>query len=206
MGSIEPQSTKIFTSNTKPIRITLQGVNESQQLKVIYKYSDDMRLDQLIMQIVSIMDQLLRELNVDLKLTKYKLLVFSSEDGLIEFVENSQTIQNVLQTCDEEMLIYLKRLSVHYQDCEELILETEEEQVLNHISKEVFYNYMESLSSYSVITFLLGIGDRHLENLLIQNDGRLFHIDFGYALGEDPKFLPMPHFKIIKNMYRVFAG
>ena len=64
---------------------------------------------------------------------------------------------------------------------------------------------MESLSSYSVITFLLGIGDRHLENLLIQDDGRLFHIDFGFALGEDPKPL-MPPFKIIKNMYKVFAG
>lgn len=58
---------------------------------------------------------------------------------------------------------------------------------------------MESLSSYSVITFLLGIGDRHLENLLITSEGKLFHIDFGYALGEDPKPFPPP-IKIIPRM------
>ena len=64
---------------------------------------------------------------------------------------------------------------------------------------------MESCASYSVITYLLGIGDRHLENLLITNDCKLFHIDFGYAMGEDPKPYPPP-FKLNKEMINVFAG
>ena len=64
---------------------------------------------------------------------------------------------------------------------------------------------MESCASYCVITYLLGIGDRHLENLLISEDGRMFHIDFGYAMGEDPKPYPPP-FKMNKQMINVFAG
>lgn len=79
-----------------------------------------MRLDQIILQIVSITGQLLKELNVDLKLTNYKLLVFSQEDGIIEFVENSQTIQNVLQNNDNDMLVYLRRLSEGYSDCDQI--------------------------------------------------------------------------------------
>ena len=32
-------------------------------------------------------------------------------------------------------------------------------------------------------SFLLGVGDRHYENILVAPDASLFHIDFGYALG-----------------------
>ncbi len=47
---------------------------------------------------------------------------------------------------------------------------------------------------------MLGIGDRHLENLLITDKGKLFHIDFGFAFGEEPKPL-QPPIKIIKQMF-----
>lgn len=65
--------------------------------------------------------------------------------------------------------------------------------------------YVRSCAGYCVITHILGIGDRHLENLLLTQDGKLFHIDFGYMLGRDPKPLPPP-MKLSKEMVDTMGG
>ena len=66
-------------------------------------------------------------------------------------------------------------------------------------------NYILSSAGYCVLTYFLGIGDRHLENLLINNEGKMFHIDFGFILGKDPKPYPPP-FKLCKAMVEGMGG
>ncbi len=56
-------------------------------------------------------------------------------------------------------------------------------------------------AGYCVITYLLGVGDRHLDNLLLSELGHLIHVDFGYILGRDPKPFPPP-MKLNKEMVR----
>ena len=47
-------------------------------------------------------------------------------------------------------------------------------------------NFMRSLAGYSLVTYFLQVKDRHNGNILLQRDGSIIHIDFGFFLSNAP--------------------
>jgi DNA-dependent protein kinase catalytic subunit len=53
--------------------------------------------------------------------------------------------------------------------------------------------FTRSISTVNLCSYILGIGDRHLENVLIdKSDGSIVPIDFGHAFGSATEILPVP--------------
>ena len=40
--------------------------------------------------------------------------------------------------------------------------------------------FIKSVAAACVLSYVLGVGDRHLENMLVTDDGKLVHVDFFY--------------------------
>ena len=72
------------------------------------------------------------------------------------------------------------------------------------IKREVMDNFVKSCAGYSVITYILGVGDRHTDNLLLHPKGYFLHCDYSFILGQDPKtYQPM---RITEHMVNGMGG
>ncbi|CEG46181.1 Phosphatidyl inositol kinase (PIK-A) [Plasmopara halstedii] len=166
---------------------------EGPMYKFMVKNGDDLRQDQLIMQMFILMDRLLKKVNLDLKLTPYRILATGANDGLMEFVQDSYPVSYVVSHFESPQIIgFLKK---HNPDPSAEF----------GIAPEALSTYVKSVAGYCVLTYLLGIGDRHLDNLMMKAEGHMFHIDFGFVFGADPKPYPPP-FKLTKEMVEGMGG
>jgi hypothetical protein len=52
-------------------------------------------------------------------------------------------------------------------------------------AKRMQTNYGVSSAIWFVMSFILGLGDRHSDNVMVTENGTFFHIDFGFILGEE---------------------
>jgi phosphatidylinositol 3-kinase len=79
---------------------------------VIFKNGDDLRQDQLVMQLFTLMDRLLRNENLDLRMTPYRVLATGPVDGMVQFVE-SKSIAAIVAQHGGSLLNYLR---AHHPD------------------------------------------------------------------------------------------
>lgn len=186
---VVPEKATLFKSALMPSKLTFV-TSEYEEYVTIFKHGDDLRQDQLVLQIITLMDKLLRKESLDLKLTPYRVLAVSIKHGFVQFVE-SVPVAEVLATEGTILNFFRKH---HPSDGADL-----------GVAADVMDTYVKSCAGYCVITYLLGVGDRHFDNLLLTTSGKLFHIDFGYILGRDPKPLPPP-MKLSKEMVDGMGG
>ncbi len=215
-----PDETKMFSSAIYPARLTFntdQSHNLSSELaekdvviendytgeivvgkkskntrRIMFKAGDDLRQDQLIMQMMNLFDQLLKKVNLDLKYKTYVILATGPNDGCMDFVDDSSPVSAVLKQHQGNISNYFRE---HHGM----------KDGPNGIDPKVMDTFVKSCAASCVFTYILGVGDRHLDNIMLLPDGHMFHIDFGFVFGRDPKPLPPP-FRFTKEMAEVLGG
>lgn len=98
---ILPEKATLFKSALMPSRLSFLTVDD-QEYVAIFKFGDDLRQDQLILQTITLIDKLLRRENMDLKLTPYRVLATSSRHGFVQFID-SLSVAEVLKNYNDSI-------------------------------------------------------------------------------------------------------
>lgn len=176
---------KIKESASKPMIIPCSGPKGT--IDILYK-KEDVRKDQIIINAINIANFILKkEEGLNLDIMTYNVLPTSQQTGMIEIIQNSETIYYIQEKLKSTILNY--------------ILDNNDSCTI----KDVRERFLNSTAAYCVINYLFGIGDRHLDNIMVNKNGTLFHIDYGYILGNDP-ILNNPGIRITNEIIDAIGG
>ena len=185
----------------KPMNIIKKEIQSNSPFKnfqtyklvnFIAKANDDLRQELLAMQLIKFFDKIFKEEKIPLYLRTYEILITSSSSGLLEFLENTSSIDGIKKkmatTSKSLYLFYKKYFKENFEDAQ--------------------INFTRSLAAYSLVCYFLQIKDRHNGNILIDMNGNIIHIDFGFILGIAPggiNFEKAP-FKLTKEYVEIMGG
>uniref|UniRef100_A0A7N8XVR6 Phosphatidylinositol 4-kinase beta n=1 Tax=Mastacembelus armatus TaxID=205130 RepID=A0A7N8XVR6_9TELE len=162
-------------------------------LSVIVKCGDDLRQELLAFQVLQQLKSIWEQERVPLWIKPYKILVLSSDSGMIEPVVNAVSLHQVKKQSQLSLLDYF--LQEHGAPTTEAFLSAQR-------------NFVESCAGYSLICYLLQVKDRHNGNILVDAEGHIIHIDFGFILSSSPKNLGFETsaFKLTTEFVDVMGG
>ena len=126
----------------------------------------------------------------------YGILPITDNLGIIEIVPNAKTLNDVYH--ETEFGGSIARWLLHANGKEEILTNKNDnqnqsynvehfqpcnvEETVNHRK----IRYEDNLAFYTLLSYLIGIGDRHLGNIMITENGEFFHIDYSYLFGNNP--------------------
>ncbi|KAB5547104.1 protein kinase rad3, partial [Coniochaeta sp. 2T2.1] len=193
----------VLGSLAKPRKLTARG-SDGHNYGLLIKPKDDLRTDQRLMEFNSMINRSLKRdaesSRRQLYIRTYAVTPLNEECGIIEWVDGLKTLRDIL------LGIYKTRgISPNYQTIAQLMKEAAaHEKNLTYFTETVIgmfpavlpewfisqfpnpeawfaarLRYTRSCAVMSMVGTILGLGDRHGENLLLEEgNGGIFHVDF----------------------------
>lgn len=207
IASFDPVAT-VIQSKQRPRKLTLKG-SDGNSYTYLVKGHEDIRQDERVMQLFGLVNTLLANdpecLKRHLNIQRYAAVPLSTQSGMLAWVPNSDTLHVLIREYRESRKILLNiehRIMLQMApDYENLTLMQKVEvfgYALDNTTGQDLYrvlwlksksseawldrrtNYTRSLGVMSMVGYILGLGDRHPSNLMLERTtGKIIHIDFG---------------------------
>jgi len=160
---------------------------------VIVKCGDDLRQELLAYQYLSLLRKIWTEERVPLYVRPYRITVLSNDSGFIEPILNTVSLHQVKKHSKMSLLNYFLQ-EFGANNSEEFLTAQR--------------NFVQSCAAYCVVSYLIQVKDRHNGNILLDGEGRLIHIDYGFILSCSPKNLGFESspFKLTPEFVEVMGG
>jgi len=162
-------------------------------MAVIVKCGDDLRQELLAYQYLSLLKTVWREERVPLYVRPYRIQVLSNDSGFIEPILNTVSLHQIKKNSKISLQDYFT-------------------QEFGQANSEEFLTaqrkFVQSCAAYCIVSYLIQVKDRHNGNILLDNEGHLIHIDYGFILSCSPKNLGFENspFKLTPEFVEVMGG
>ncbi|XP_017118937.1 phosphatidylinositol 4,5-bisphosphate 3-kinase catalytic subunit delta isoform [Drosophila elegans] len=176
-SGVTPDRCKVMDSKMRPLWVVFENADmNSNDVHIIFKNGDDLRQDMLTLQMLRVMDQLWKRDGMDFRMNIYNCISMEQRLGMIEVVRHAETIANIQKekgmfsaTSPFKKGSLYSWLKEHNKTADKL--------------NKAINEFTLSCAGYCVATYVLGVADRHSDNIMVKRNGQLFHIDFGHILG-----------------------
>jgi len=194
-----------FSISTSSLPISNLNIPSEEGLdRVLVKSNDDLRQEVFILQLFTFLQDIWAEEGLNLWLLPFNVLATGKRTGLVQVVQDAQSLDSLkadYQTKEKKKVSLLQHFRIKFEQDGDLAAAQR--------------RFVESLAGYSMATYIFAIRDRHNGNIMLRDDGRLVHIDFGFVLGMAPGKDKVGHtnfslerapFKLTNEMVEVMGG
>ncbi|ANZ74780.1 BA75_00675T0 [Komagataella pastoris] len=152
---------------------------------VIAKTGDDLTQEAFACQLIQSMSTVWHNHGVNIWVKRMRILVTSNSTGLVETITDAVSIHSIKKSLTE----YLIENNEDHRGAIATLLDHFRMTFGDPNSaryRKAQNNFAISLAAYSVICYILQIKDRHNGNIMLDNEGHIIHIDFGFLLSNSP--------------------
>ncbi|TFK30200.1 atypical/PIKK/PI4K protein kinase [Coprinopsis marcescibilis] len=161
--------------------------------QAIFKVGDDCRQDVLALQVIAMFKNIFESVGITLYLFPYRVTATAPGCGVIDVVPNATSRDEMGRAKVNDLLDFFV---AKYGGQNTVSFQTAR------------LNFIQSMAAYSVACYILQIKDRHNGNIMIDGEGHIVHIDFGFLFDIGPggiKFEPSS-FKLNHEMILLMGG